>query len=176
LKAKGIILMVIFLSGLIVLFFGIRREETSRRPSATVGLDAPEVVLRDASGKAFTLAELKGSVVFVNFWASWCEPCKEEIPSIQGMYNHFRNDGQFRMLTILYKDESQTARAFLKEGNYDFPVLTDTDGRSAMSYGVTGVPETYIVDKKGILREKIIGPADWTSPQAITLIANLIKE
>ncbi|MGD0884791.1 MAG: TlpA disulfide reductase family protein [Thermodesulfovibrionales bacterium] len=174
-KAKGIVLTLLLLSGLVVLFFGIRKQEPPRL-LPTVGLDAPEVVLRDASGKPFTLAELKGSVVFINFWASWCQPCKDEIPSLQSLYNHFRDEGHFRMLTILYRDEYQKAIALLRENNYSFPVLTDADGRTASSYGLTGVPETYIVDKKGILREKVIGPADWSSLQAIGLVSDLIKE
>ncbi|MGD1074659.1 MAG: redoxin domain-containing protein [Thermodesulfovibrionales bacterium] len=175
LKAKGIVLIVLLLAGLVILFFEIRKQETPPS-SPTIGLDAPELALRDASGKTFTLAALKGSVVFINFWASWCPPCKEEIPSIQMLYQHFRDDGRFRMLTVLYKDEYQKAIAILRQNNYDFPVLTDTDGRTASFYGLTGVPETYIVDKKGVLREKVIGPADWASPQTIGLISDLIKE
>jgi len=78
------------------------------------------------------------------------------------------------MVTILYKDDYGKAVAYMKQNNYALPVLIDRDGESAKAYGVTGVPETYIVDKQGVLREKVIGPADWNSPQAISLISNLI--
>ena len=174
-KAKGVVLIVIILSGLLVLFFTVKKEEKPRRP-VTTGLDAPDIAFRDVSGKRYVLAELQGSVVFINFWASWCQPCKEEIPSVQDIYARFRGDRRFRMLTVLYKDDYGKAMEYLKENHYDFPVLTDIDGVTAKAYGVTGVPETYIVDKKGILRERVIGPADWSSPQTVSLIANLLNE
>lgn len=174
-KTKTIILFVIFIAGLFVVLFGVIKEETSRI-STTVGLDAPEVSLRDASGKTYILSELKGSVVFINFWASWCQPCRDEMPSLQGLYNHFKDNQKFRMLTVLYKDDYEKAKSFMKDRNYEFPVFMDFEGRSARFYGLTGVPETFIVDKRGILREKVIGPATWDSPQAISFMTNLLQE
>lgn len=174
-KSKGIILLLILIAGLLVLLFGVKREE-ALKVSSTVGLEAPEVSVRDVSGRTFALPDLKGSVVFINFWASWCDPCKEEMPSIQSLYTHFKDDKRFRMITVIFKDEYQQATAFLKENNFVLPVFTDVDGRTARAYGVTGVPETYILDKRGVLRDKVIGPADWNSPKAIALISNLINE
>ena len=174
-KTKTIILIAIFLSAVIVIIFGVGREET-QRVKAVVGLNAPELILDNPSGKTYSLYELKGSVVFINFWATWCQPCREEMPSIQSLYNHFKDEKGFRMLTVLYRDDSQKAIAYMRENNYRFPVAMDSNEKTARSYGVTGVPETYIVDKKGILREKVIGPADWSSLQAVSLISNLLKE
>lgn len=174
-KGKGTILLAILVIGLFVFFFVVKKEETSRQ-AAVIGLGAPELTVSDPSGKTYTLPDLKGSVVFVNFWASWCQPCRDEMPSIQGLYNQFRNDQRFRMLTVLYKDEYQKASAYLQSNRFDLPVYLDGDSRSARSYGVTGVPETYIIDKRGILREKVIGPADWISPKAVEFISNLLKE
>lgn len=156
-----------------IILFSIKREETPKT-QAVVGLNPPGFLLSDPSGKTYTLSELKGSVVFINFWATWCPPCIEEMPSIQNLYNQFKDSKEFRMVTILYKDDYEKAVAFMKQNNYALPVLIDREGRSAKAYGVTGVPETYIVDKQGVLREKVIGPADWNSPQAISLISNLI--
>jgi len=175
LKRKSLVLIVILLSGIVVFFLTFKKEETPER-ALTVGLDAPEVALGDTSGKRYTLAELRGSVVFINFWASWCQPCIEEMPSIQAIYGRFRGDNRFRMLSVLYRDDYGKAIDYLKGKQYDFPVLTDIGGMTAKAYGVTGVPETYIVDKKGVLREKVIGPADWSSPQAVSLITNLLNE
>lgn len=174
-KKKAIILMVILFTGVLVVIFGVKKEETSRMSTA-VGLDAPEVSLRDASGKTYLLSELKGSVVFVNFWASWCQPCKDEMPSIQGLYNRFKDDPRFRMLTVIYRDDYEKAKSFMRDNKYEFPVFTDIEGRSARSYGVTGVPETYIIDKRGTLREKVIGPAEWDSAGAVSLISKLLQE
>lgn len=176
-SVRGIILSVIFLSGLAILFFSISREGTDREKSkAIVGLDAPELTLKDATGRIYNLNEMKGSVVFINFWASWCAPCKEEMPSIQSLYNSFKDNGQFRMLTVLYNDDYQKAANYMKENNFQLPVFIDADGKTAKAYGVKGVPETYIIDKKGILREKVLGPARWSSPKAISLMSDLIRE
>lgn len=173
-KTKGIILLVILLMGVLVLIFGVKKEESPR--TATIGLDAPGVWVRDEAGRTYTLSEMKGSVVFINFWASWCPPCKDEMPSIQGLYDRFKDEKRFRMVTVLYRDDYGKATSYLKENKFDFPVLTDVEGRTARSYGVTGVPESYIVDKRGILRDKVIGPAEWGSPEKASLISGLLAE
>jgi DsbE subfamily thiol:disulfide oxidoreductase len=174
-KAKGIIVIIVVLAALLVLFFGVKRQET-KLPKAVVGLNAPELMISDQSGKTYSLADLKDSVVFVNFWATWCQPCREEMPSLQALYTQFKDRKGFRMATILYRDDYQRAMAYMKENNYEFPVLLDSNERTAKSYGVTGVPETYILDRKGILKEKMIGPFDWSSPQAVSRISELLKD
>ncbi len=80
------------------------------------------------------------------------------------------------MATVLYQDSPEKAVAFVKSTGYNFPVYTDSDGSAATSFGVTGVPETYIIDKKGVLRRKVIGAADWSSTEERQLINSLLKE
>lgn len=174
-RGKGIILTFILLSATLVIMFVVKRQERPQM-NVVVGSNAPEIRVNDLSGKIYSLSELKGSVIFINFWATWCSPCREEMPSIQSLYNQFKDEKGFRMLTILYKDDYQKAVEYLRENNYVLPLLLDSKEKTAVSFGVTGVPETYIVDKKGILKEKVIGPTDWSSPQAISLISNLIRE
>jgi DsbE subfamily thiol:disulfide oxidoreductase len=177
LKPKSAILIVIFIAAIAIVFFLFsEKRDEAPRTKAVVNLNAPEFVVSDPSGKTYTLSELKGSVVFINFWATWCPPCIEEIPSIQNLYNGFKDKKEFRMVTILYKDDYNKAMAYLNQNNYTLPVLVDRDGKSAKAYGVTGVPETYIVDKQGVLRQKVIGPADWNSAEADSFIANLLKQ
>jgi len=175
LKLKSVILIAVFIVAIVIVFFSVKREETPMT-KAVVGLNAPEFSLSDPSGKTYTLSELKGSVVFINFWATWCPPCIEEMPSIQNLYNGFKDKKEFRMVTILFKDDYGKAMAYLKQNNYAIPVLIDGNGKAAKAYGVTGVPETYIVDKQGVLRQKVIGPADWNSTEADSLISNLLKQ
>jgi len=175
---RAIILSMIVAVGIVALVFLSRSNkgtETSLS-RAIVGLDAPELLVSDTSGKTYRLADLKGSVVFVNFWATWCQPCREEMPSLQTLYNQLKDRKGFRMVTVLYRDDYQRAMAYMRENHYEFPVLLDDGGKTAMSYGVTGVPETYVLDKKGVLKEKMIGPFDWASPDAVARIAKLIEE
>ena len=175
---RAIILSMIVAVGIVALVFLSRSNkgtETSLS-RAIVGLDAPELLVSDTSGKTYRLADLKGSVVFVNFWATWCQPCREEMPSLQTLYNQLKDRKGFRMVTVLYRDDYRRAMAYMSENHYEFPVLLDDGGKTAKSYGVTGVPETYVLDKKGVLKEKMIGPFDWASPDAVARIAKLIEE
>lgn len=175
---KAIILSVVAAVGiaaLVLLSRGYKGGERSL-PLATVGLDAPELLVSDVAGKTYHLSDLKGSVVFVNFWATWCEPCRGEMPSLQALYSQLKDRQGFRMVTVLYKDDYQRAMAYMGENHYEFPVLLDDSGKTAKSYGVTGVPETYIIDKKGVLKQKMIGPFDWASPEALSLITKLLAE
>ncbi len=174
-KAKTTIIILLVIAAGLILFFVVRNQET-KAPPVLVGLNAPELTVSDISGRNYSLSDLKGSVVFVNFWATWCQPCREEIPSVQALYNQFKEGTGFHMVTILYRDDYQRAMGYMKQNNYGFPVFLDNSGKTARSYGVTGVPETYVVDKKGILREKIIGPLDWSSPEAVSRISELLKE
>jgi DsbE subfamily thiol:disulfide oxidoreductase len=167
--------MVILLCAVLILFFGVKRQET-KLSTAVVGLDAPELMVSDPSGRTERISSPRDSVLFVNFWATWCQPCREEMPSIYSLYTQFKDKKGFRMVTILYRDDYQRAMAYLREHNYDFPVMVDTGEKTARAYGVTGVPETYIMDKKGILKEKMVGPFDWASPQAVSMISDLMKQ
>lgn len=174
-RGKGVILLTILILSAMI-FIGLISYETSQVAKATVGLNAPDAVLTDTAGNTYNISGLKGSVVFINFWASWCKPCRDEMPSIQSLYNQLSGNEGFRMLMVLYRDDYQKALSYLKENNFQLPILIDKDGKAASAYGITGVPETYIIDKKGIIKEKIIGPNDWTSAQAFSLLSNLIRE
>lgn len=176
-KFKGLIIAVIILAGLSVIIFGTQKEDRPRTAiKAAAGQKAPDLTLRDPSGNSYDLNKLKGTVLFINFWAPWCQPCREETPSIQGLYNRFKDNPQFRMLTILYKEDLAKAEAYMKENNLQFPVLLDSNGATAEAFGVTGIPETYIVDKKGLIRESQLGPEDWNSPRIVSLISDLLLE
>jgi peroxiredoxin len=142
---------------------------------ATVGEPAPDFSLVDRKGKIWTLSELKGQVVFVNFWATWCPPCREEMPSMQRLYTMLPKD-KFKMLAILNSDDPQMADFFTKKLNITMPVLDDQKNNIGPKYGLTGLPETFIIDKEGVLREKFIGPARWDSPKIVQMLMKYINK
>lgn len=142
---------------------------------ATVDKPAPDFSLVDLSGKTWTLSELKGQVVFVNFWATWCPPCREEMPSMQRLYSSLPKD-KFKMLAILNKDKPEVARSFASKRGITMPILNDQDDNIGPRYGLTGLPETFIIDKHGILRKKFIGPANWDAPGFKQMLMGYINQ
>ena len=142
---------------------------------AKVGKPAPEFTLVDTKGKTWDLAELKGKVVFLNFWATWCPPCREEMPSMQTLYASMPAD-KFIMLAVLSNDDPAIAESLAAKIGATFPILVDPKNEAAQAYGLTGVPETFIIDKQGVLREKFIGPAPWDSAEARQMITKYIAQ
>lgn len=177
-KKKSLILAALLLAGLSLIAYFISQRDTGKKePIAAIGLSAPNLEVADAAtGRTLSSSDFKGRVLFINFWATWCQPCREEMPSIEGLFKHFMDNKDFVMLTILFRDDPQTGINYLKQNRFNFPLMLDMGGQAARAYGLTGVPETYIVDKKGILREKIIGPYQWDSPETLELISRLLKE
>lgn len=175
-KTRALIIISILIAGVIILIYTGKKGADLPQTKTIVGLNTPEVSLKDNSGNIYNLSALKGRVLFINFWASWCAPCKAEMPSIQALYARFRDEKRFRVLTVLYNDEYSKAVNYMKDNRLQFPLLTDPDGKTAGAYGITGVPETYIVDKKGILKKRVLGPEDWNSPRNIAFISSLLNE
>lgn len=171
-KNKAFILLIILLSGITIAFLIIRH----RPEIATIGSVAPDIELIDINKNKIKLSELRGAVVFINFWATWCEPCINELPSIEELSRLTSGNPKFKLLTILFKDDEYKAFNFMKENGYTFPIYLNPEGSAAKNFGITGVPETFIIDKKGILRNKIIGPAEWDSPRALETFQALMNE
>ena len=172
---KKIILLLVFpLTAVFMLFIYVN---STPKHNVAVGLYAPLLEIKDdVTGRKLMLKDLKDKVLFVNFWASWCPPCKEEMPSIESLSKGMYGNEKFQMITILYKDPFQDGLAYMKQHGYTFPVYSDINGTTANNFGVTGVPETYIIDKKGTLRKRVLGPAEWDSPEAKNFINSLLNE
>lgn len=171
-RNKALILILLLLLGII--FLTARHQYSSKRTA--VGTEAPEIELTDINRNKLKLSELKGSVVVINFWASWCPSCVDEIPSIEGLFRNLSGNTQFRLITILYKDDGDRVSRSMKKKGYTLPIYSDPDSSAAKSFGITGVPETFIIDKKGVLRNKVIGPIQWDSPRVIESLHSLINE
>jgi cytochrome c biogenesis protein CcmG, thiol:disulfide interchange protein DsbE len=174
LKTKAAILLIILLAGLAVVFLLIRHQPGSS--VARIGSPAPDAELIDINRNEIKLSDMRGSVVLVNFWATWCQSCVSEMPSIEALFGQMSGNMKFRLVTILFRDDEYRALSYMKGNGYNFPVFLNPDGSAARKFGITGVPETFIIDKKGILRDKVIGPADWGTPGVVKALGDLINE
>lgn len=130
--------------------------------------------LFDITGKTWRLADLKGRPALLNFWASWCEPCRAEMPTLQQIADLYGAD-KLSVLAINFKEPAGRAVQFAKTTGVSLPVLLDTDGKTAQKWGVKVFPTTLMIDGQGKARLRVIGEVDWTSPAAEKLIASLGK-
>jgi len=159
---------------LLLAVFAVSGCSKSDVPAAE-GSPAPDFTLNDLSGKPVQLSSLKGKVVLVNFWATWCPPCREEIPSMIRL-NQVMQGKNFQMLAISIDEGGGAAvQDFFKKGGGSLPALLDTDGKVSRRYGTTGVPETFIVDSKGIIQKKVVGAMDWSSPGVIQFLEQMAQ-
>ena len=139
------------------------------------GDPAPNFQLRDMNGRNVSLSDLRGKVVLLNFWATWCGPCRVEMPAMERLYRAYdRKD--FEILAVS-TDAQGTAvtRPFQQENKLTFPILHDSDFRVGLSYGARTLPMTFMVDRQGIVRQHIFGARDWEALEAHQLIEMLMK-
>ena len=147
----------------------------SSPPKVEVGSPAPDFVLRGLDGTEYRLSDLRGKVVFVNLWATWCPPCRQELPTMVRFYQEYKGRGVEILAVSEDRDEGAVRRAILRYG-IPFPVLMDENKKVYNLYRATGVPETHIIDRKGILRRTVIGPFDWTAPEVREAVEALLAE
>lgn len=125
-------------------------------PAPEVGRLAPDFTLTDLKGNSVTLSDFQGKVVFINFWASWCVPCRVEMPEIEAVYQEYKSQGVVVIGIDLFEDEN-VVREFVQQGDYSWTFVIDTTGEVTKSYGVTLIPTSFFVDKEGIIRTVSIG-------------------
>jgi len=136
----------------------------------------PELELLALNDRPINLNNLKGKVVLVNFWASWCPPCVHEMPSMQRIQDHFKKD-KFVILGVNMAEEKQTINTFIEEKvAVNFPILMDTDGAALKRWQVFAFPTSYLLDKKGNIRYSLFGSIEWDKPETMTIINELINE
>ncbi len=137
---------------------------------------APEItVVSIADGTSLKLTELKGKVVLLNFWATWCPPCREEMPSMMKL-NSAMNGKPFQMVAVsIDEGGKQEIDSFFKQSGFMLPTYLDSTGTAAKLYGITGVPESFIIDKQGVIVKKIIGGLAWDSPEVLSFLEGLMK-
>ncbi len=143
---------------------------------AEVGDLVPDYSAPDLSGTAVSLASQRGKVVLVNIWATWCGPCRVEMPPIQASYERYRDRG-FNVLAVStdagpgYREKVEE---FVRELGLEFPILLDPESRISQLLKTVGVPETFVLDKEGRIVKRLIGATDWDSPANQALIEELL--
>ncbi|MFM8551987.1 MAG: redoxin domain-containing protein [Nitrospiraceae bacterium] len=170
--------LVIGLAAIVILLlaFGVVWMQSAKYEPLTVGKVAPDFELPGLDDKLVRLSDYRGKVVFLNFWATWCKPCREEMPSMEILHKNFEKDGLVILAVSI--DRVTTKKdipPFVKGMNLTFPVLVDSWGQTDKRYKLMGVPETYIIDRDGMLREKVIGPKDWTVLDNLKVLTELLK-
>ncbi len=145
---------------------GVTRETAARQ--------APEFTLTTLDGTPMRLSDLRGKVVFINLWATWCPPCREELPTMVRFYERFKDRG-VEILAISEDTDPEAVRRMVAKQGLTFPVLMDENKRVYTLYRATGVPETHLLDKDGNVRGSQLGPFDWDSPAVIAKVEELLR-
>jgi peroxiredoxin len=132
--------------------------------------------LKDLKGNSVSLSSMRGKVVFLNIWATWCGPCREEMPSMETLFNSFKNSKDFVMLAVSQDRNGRDAvEPYVEHNNYHFEILLDPDNQLQESYNLTGVPETFIIDRKGRIVAHHLGAFDWSRDEVREALQELLR-
>jgi thiol-disulfide isomerase/thioredoxin len=142
-------------------------------PAVWGGGPAPGLALKDIEGRAHELTDYRGKVVLVNFWATWCEPCRQEMPSIQRLSQKLAGK-PFVVLAVNVDEPESRVRNFLNQTRFDLPVLLDINKSATREWGARLLPVTFLVGPDGRLRYRVLGDMDWSSPKAVNVISELL--
>jgi cytochrome c biogenesis protein CcmG, thiol:disulfide interchange protein DsbE len=147
----------------------------SKPPTVAAGKLAANFTLKDLKGDQISLASLRGKVVFLNIWATWCAPCREEMPSIESLYNDFKSNKDFVVLAVSQDTDGDTVRPFVEQNHLRFTVLLDPRNEVGERYDVNGIPETFIIGRDGRIVAHHVGPYDWSNADIREALLELIK-
>jgi cytochrome c biogenesis protein CcmG, thiol:disulfide interchange protein DsbE len=138
---------------------------------ARIGSNAPDFTVQDSDHKV-TLSQFRGQVVVLNFWATWCPPCVEETPSLVRMQARLKDKGVVVLAVSIDADDAAYHK-FLKEYGVNMVTVRDEAQKASSLYGTFGWPESYVIDRNGVIRRKFIGPVNWTSPEVTDYLSKL---
>ena len=135
------------------------------QPAARLGSPAPDFALESADGSTVRLSELKGKPVFINFWATWCTPCREEMPEMQALYERYRDRGLV-ILAVDMEEDVRLVRRWIERGGYTFTFLLDSEGEQVKRYNVNAAPTSYFIGRDGVIRDLKLGQLSRTEMEA----------
>ena len=137
--------------------------------------EAEGFTLEDLRGSTMSLRDFRGKVIFLNFWASWCGPCRIEMPAMELLWQVFQDD-DFVILAVDVKEERDTVSSFIEKNDYTFPVLLDSRGKVANMYDLRAYPTTFLIDWEGKVVGKAVGAREWASKDSFDLIKYLLDK
>ena len=161
--AVAVLSLLLFAGLVAVLVWGaLNKDSATGASGATLpGKEAPAFTLESFSGGTVSLADFEGQPVIINFWASWCAPCRQEAPALEAAWLTFREQGLVVLgINTPRSDPEENARAFLEEFEVSYPNVLDTQGFTAIDYGVSGIPVTFFVDREGVVERRFVGTLD----------------
>jgi peroxiredoxin len=138
-------------------------------------IEAPDFTLESLNGNNTSLSDFRGKVVFLNFWATWCGPCRTEVKDIDKLYEALK-DEDFTVMAVDIQEKEKSVTSFMSKFDVDFPVYLDRTGSVSSQYGVTGIPTTYIVDPEGKVVGWAVGPREWGSTESVDLMRSLMPK
>ncbi|HKL48749.1 MAG TPA: TlpA disulfide reductase family protein [Desulfuromonadales bacterium] len=138
-----------------------------------VGSQAPDFTLTDMNGENVSLSDYRGNVVFLNFWATWCPPCREEMPSMERLHESMGGK-DFVILAVNVEKDKEAVESFLRGSPYSFKILLDPEGEAQSAYRVYRYPESYLIDKDGKILEHYLGARDWSSVDFLNHLKDIV--
>jgi thiol-disulfide isomerase/thioredoxin len=139
------------------------------------GIDPIDFSLPLLDGTKINLSQYKGKVVFLNFWATWCGPCRSEMPSMEAVYQRLKNKG-FEILAVNLGDSRGKVSEFMQEYKLNFPAVLDEKSVTGSQYSVRAIPTTYIIDRRGLIIARLVGSINWNTPKIIAAIEAVLQE
>ena len=187
LAKKYVLLFGVIFIGAILFFFehfteapisiaDVKTEEKFDQEKSAVGYLAPDFSLRNLKGNYQSLDSFSGQVVVLNFWATWCVPCRVEMPSFEKLYRRYRSEGVTVLAVTLDKNSEQNIKSFIEEYELSFPVLLDEEGKVERLYPSMTIPFTYVIDRDGRIVARVDGAKNWESNETFEAIEYLLKK
>lgn len=170
------LLLLPFLGGSILFWAGMGQEARAQDPRPEVGHPAPNFTLPTLNGEPVRLSDFRGKkAVFINFWATWCPPCRLEMPTMERAYQTYKSDGLEILAVSVDSGPKGLVKNFMQEFELTFPALLDPDMKTLNQFRIFGIPSSFLVDKEGVIRFRESGYRDWTDRKSTKMLEELIR-